>query len=275
MTDVTDGQMAEPGSTPLPDAPDSAAQVENTAEATNAETPETEAPEAPEDADSRKPNGVQKRIAEITREKYDAQREAAAAKAERDLLKAMLDRANGVQPDAAPQVTQAPQGKPTLEQFDSYEDFAEALTNWKVDQRFAQIEAEKQAKEAVSAFEQRVQAFRAKMPDFDAVITAPDLPVTPDMADAIRAFENGPEVAYHLGTNKAEAARIAGLSPVMRIAELGRIAERLAVKPTPNPKPQPPAPPKTVNGLSAAGVKNPDTMSLAEFAEWRRAGGGR
>jgi hypothetical protein len=118
-------------------------------------------------------------------------------------------------------------------------------------------------------YEARVAEVRDRYADFDTVVSNPSLPITNDMAAVIMDSERGPEVAYHLGKNPAEAARIARLSPVAQAKELGRLEERLSA-PKPLPK-QPPTPVQPVNGIAAGGSKDPGKMSMSEYAAWRKA----
>jgi hypothetical protein len=52
-------------------------------------------------------------------------------------------------------------------------------------------------------------------PEFRKVIESPSLPVTPAMSIAMLRTEDPTGVAYHLGKNPSEAARIARLAPIL------------------------------------------------------------
>jgi hypothetical protein len=265
MTELTDAPSAEPTAIPMPDAPDSAASVETNAESTTAEP-------GHDDTGDAKPNGVQKRIAEITKEKHEARRAADRAEVERDMLREEVSRLRG---DTQAQATPSgPDAKPRLDQFETIEDYSEAVADWKFDQRLAQREQAQRQSTAQTTFDERATAVRAKFADFDDVIGDRTLPISPTMAEVIRGSDHGPEVAYHLGQNRSEASRIASLSPLMQAAELGRIAATFAAKPTASPKVPPPPPPKSVNGIASGVSKDPGDMSMSEYSAWRKAGGG-
>jgi hypothetical protein len=123
----------------------------------------------------------------------------------------------------------------------------------------------------LQSYEQREAQARSAHPDFDSVVRDPSLPITPLMAEVIRESDLGPQVAYHLGTNRQEAARIASLSPARQAAELGRIEAALTKAPVSSPKPIPPAPPQTVGGVSAGLAKSMSEMSYTEFVAAREA----
>lgn len=165
----------------------------------------------------------------------------------------------------------------------SYED---ALADWAVrtatksaTDAAAKAETERKAREttelqqktlreqheaAVVEFNQRKDKFTEDHPDYETVAGNPELTVTAPMADAIMRDEDGPAIAYYLGRNPDEAKRISQLWPVLQIAEMGRIAQRLktpAVVKEPKPEPI-----KPINGLGAtAERKTANEESMAEY----------
>ena len=73
------------------------------------------------------------------------------------------------------------------------------------------------------------------------------------MQDAILDLEHGVDVAYHLAKNLPEAKRIAALSPVAQIMEIGKLETKLnAAKPAAKSTTQAPAPPTAVKPRAAA-----------------------
>jgi hypothetical protein len=200
----------------------------------------------------------QKRIDEVTRQKYDAQREAA-------YLRGLLEAASGGQP-----ARQQTSGPPAQEQFTSYEEYEQALIDYRVEQKLEQYQQNQQRETVARTFEERATKFRDGKPDFDAVVRDPSLRITPTMAEVIQASDLGPNIAYHLGTNRSEADRIAGLPPHLQAAALGRIEAAISAPPAQAPKPIAPPPPQTVTGLAAGVGKTPETMSMSEYIEWRK-----
>jgi hypothetical protein len=143
----------------------------------------------------------------------------------------------------------------------------------RVSQRHRQEQADT-AKEtagqlAVEAFTYRETIARDKFADYDVVARNPNVPITPAMAEIIRDSDVGPDLAYHLGKNPTEAARIAALPSTRQAVELGKLEARVTA-PKPLPK-QPPAPVNPVSGIAAGGTKDPGEMSMAEFKAWREA----
>lgn len=122
---------------------------------------------------------------------------------------------------------------------------------------------------AGEAFGYREAEARERYTDYDAVTRNPNVAITPDMAEVIRDSDVGPEIAYHLGKNPQEAMRLAQLSPMRRAVEMGKLEARLTA-----PKPvakQPPAPLQPVTGIAAGGSRDPGSMSMSEYAAWRKA----
>ena len=115
----------------------------------------------------------------------------------------------------------------------------------------------------------RPPSFREKAPDFDAVVHNPNLTVTPVMADAIRESGRGAEIAYYLGKNPAEAARIASLSSVSQATAIARLETRVsgAAQASVSRAPQPVS---TLSGRSGGAGKRLEDMN---FEEYRRARG--
>lgn len=239
------------------------------------ETQDTEAPAEHEEA-PKPPRGVQKRLDELTANWRAAERR------EEELRRVVAQLAQQQQPQVQPVAPQQPSAnaKPTLEDFNSYEEFTEALTDWKATQAVQSALQQREAAEA-AARAQREQAERAqtwqqraseastKFADFQSVALNPDLPVSPAMAEVIQSVDNGPDVLYHLGKNPAEAARIAALPPTQAAFALGSLAASLQTptKATPRPVPQPINP---LAGGNAAPATDPDHMDPDQWLAWRR-----
>jgi hypothetical protein len=80
----------------------------------------------------------------------------------------------------------------------------------------------------VAAFRSRIALARQKHQDFDAVANRPDVTLTPAMQQAVIESDSGGELVYYFGQHPEEAIRIAVLSPVSSILEIGKIAGRLS-----------------------------------------------
>jgi len=104
-----------------------------------------------------------------------------------------------------------------------------------------------------------------KYEDFDAVAFNPSLPVNEAMEQVILGSEKGADLAYYLGSNPQEAARIANLPPMLSAMEMGKIEMKMSApkKTTNAPKPIQPV------GSGGSQNKDPSQMSTSEWMEWR------
>lgn len=130
----------------------------------------------------------------------------------------------------------------------------------------AQAAREAELNNAAQTFYARVEDAREAMPDFDQVFHN-QLPVTEAAIEYLGESENGPAIAYHLGKNPQEAARIASLPLAQQYAALARIDARVSMpkgrKTTTAPKPTP-----TVTGAAAGGSSfDPASASIDDVAK--------
>jgi len=172
-------------------------------------------------------------------------------------------------------VAQLPRQLPPAEQFESTEAYAEALATQKAEQLLAQREMQKQQAELLEAYHDREEQAREKYDDFEQVAYNPKLPITEVMAETIRASDVGPDVAYYLGANPQEAARISRLSPFLQAKEIGKIEVKLADNPPVRKSSSAPAPIKPVNartsGNPAYDTTDPRSVKSMSTSEWIEA----
>lgn len=259
MTDeVMETPVQEVEQTPVEQATDQAAPIEESA-------PSQELTEDPSADSPKKSKGVQKRIDELVREREDWKRAA---------LRLMEQQQKEAQPES--QQRHEPQGKPELGQYESYDAYVEALTEWKLEQRESQRQQEedgrrRQAEQTKTqeAVGNQIEKGRDKYDDYDAVVFNPKVPITEAMVSAMLDLDNGHDVAYYLGSNPQEATRIAQLSPFAQAREIGKLEIKLAAKPAKTVSDAPP--PITPVGNKSTATKDPAQMTDKEWAEWVRS----
>jgi len=117
-------------------------------------------------------------------------------------------------------------------QFKAFE-YAEALAKFSAteaveEDRRKQREEATQAsqREAVAAFEARLEKAREKYPDFKEVVGADDTIVPPYVQQYMVRSPYGADLGYWFAKNPTEAKRIFALDPIMAVAELGEIQTR-------------------------------------------------
>ena len=167
---------------------------------------------------------------------------------------------------------------PIADSFTDPEEYAQALALQKAQELVAQRDAAKQQAEIMEAYADSEEKVRDKYDDYDQVARNPNVPITEVMAEAIYASEVGPEVAYYLGTNIKEAARISRLTPFLQAKEIGKIEAKLASDPPVKKTSNAPAPisPVTARGVSTPVFDTTDprsskTMTDSQWIEAERA----
>ena len=256
------------------------------------------------------PKGVKKRIGEIVKEQRQTERERdrlleQTSKMEERIAALEAGKKPDEKPDEKPAVAQKPEDerpKEPDEDDDAFEDYGqykkayseylEKLTDWKAERAVEkalqkdrdareQAEQEKREKEEDERYEQNVAEGKKKYEDFEEVAIDNGLTYTDAMTQAIVGSEIFVELAYHLGGNPDEVERIAALTPVSQIREIGRIEERLQAKPPEKDKDKSPSddksgkkrtttatePIKPVSGAGGGASYDPNTASLEEYIE--------
>lgn len=197
----------------------------------------------------------------------------AKAEAERDYLREQLSQRQ------QPQQNDNPSGEPKPEQFKTYEEYLDKLTDWKVDQKLAKMQEKSQQQRQMD--EQQSYESKArdnltkaadKFDDFEDVVTNPDLHITIPMRDTIGESEIASDIAYYLGTHIKEAADIAQLSPVQQVKAIDRIEQKLKAPPQVS---KAPAPADVVGKGRTKSEPDLSKMSVSEYAEYRAKNGAR
>lgn len=229
-----------------------------------AQKSEGDKPEEKEQPKSEKRPGVQSRIDELTRARYEAEREAAFWR----------DQAAKSQTPS----TDAP--KPTKADYPDDEAYFEALADYKAEQKVRQFSQQTQAERAQEAqarqtasqfdlYQERVQ--QADLPDYAEVVGQSDVPAAPHVLESILDSDVGPQLAYHLAKHPDVAERLNAMTPVQAAREIGRleaaVASPAAAQPTPPAKrtTTAPAPINPVRGGNGQFTKPTEAMSDAEW----------
>lgn len=275
-------------------------EVKTTSESATEHTEEDPGEPAEELQEVKKPpRGVQKRLDELAKREADAVRRAEA-------LQAMLDRElaakQAPKPEPEKPVSQeddAPKRPLKTEFVDNPDGYEQAVDDYiakrasyeatkavKADRAEQEQQAQQKAiadgnKAVKDAYTGRVEKAKGKYADYHEVAESPDVQVSIPMAHAIMHSEHGPDIAYHLGKNPAEAERISKLSPPLQLVELGLIVASLrapAKEPVKEPvkeaaKPPVSNAPKPIKPLGAgseAVSKSPEDESMDEYAARRK-----
>jgi hypothetical protein len=249
-----------------------------------APAPEDGDPPAPEDGDPPAPEGeedapkpkqkqtAQERFDELTALRRSAERDA---KYWRDVAEGRV-KPNGGTPPAKEELK-----APNPDDYDlgrSDERYIEAIIDYRVKKGLDEVQGNVaqslQVQAAERAWEAKQDAARSELADYDTVVQAhdpvtgaPKWPCSEVAAEAIRTSDAGPKIAYHLASNPDEARRIAALSPLAQVLEIGKIAASVSTeaktetKTTNAPKP----PGNQARGAGGAFSTSPATEDFAAF----------
>lgn len=274
-----EGKETKSAST-LSELDETAEDSEASEESDSEETLDGEESEAGESKDSdkqKKKSGFKKRIDKMRTKLSAKEQEAEYWKAE------ALKRQKSEMPEdekARQNARVADERKPKAENFDSHEEYVEALTDWKIEQREKAKELKAQQESAkteiekkVSSHQERVEAFKKAHDDFDEVLSdVDDIPMSIAVQEVILESELGPELMYELASNPKEFERICSLSPLKAAKELGKIEDKIrksAEAPKENKTTKAPPPIKTLSAKGAAVTKSLHDMDYEEFKRAR------
>ena len=228
--------------------------------------------------------GAQERIGTLTRKWRESQQETAYWKG--------LAEGRGTdqpKPGETSVVVQPATPKPQQSQFEDYDAYVEALTDWKTDEKIRAFQREAAKKAGDIRAQSNESEFQAKLTegaeryeDFEEIARNPVLPITPGMIEILKDTDYPADIAYYLGKNIKECTMISRLSPLQAARTIGRIEAEIKTKIGNGRPPVPPKPkitnaPPPVQPIGSAEVvtKDPSKMTQAEYEAWRREGGGR
>jgi len=169
----------------------------------------------------------------------------------------------------------APKEMPSIDNFESTDAYAEALALRKAEELIAQRDRQKEQAQVVEAYSEREEKARDRYDDFEDVVYNPKLRITDVMAESIQSSDNGPDLAYWLGSNPKEAERIARLSPILQAKEIGKIEVRLADNPPVKKSTSAPTPISPVTARSSGSpshdTTDPRSIKTMTTSEWIEA----
>ncbi len=220
--------------------------------ADDSETPE-ETEETEEQVEVKKGRGAAKKIDSLTKEKATLAQEKAERDGQIKELKSQIDELRSILPKPGdepkkpaeekvvePEKPVEAKPKPKLEDFESHEDWLDALTDWKIEQKpakpndevkklteeLAKLKTELADKEqknaALSEGEQRMAAFHDRNSEvikgyekWDEVSKSPDtVAISEAMQDLILDLDGGADVVYYLATHPDEAKKVLAVTSI-------------------------------------------------------------
>ena len=166
-----------------------------------------------------------------------------------------------------------PAEAPSADQFETVEEYAEALAETKAAELIQKRALQQQQAEILETYHDKEEEARGKYDDFEQVAYNPNLRITDVMAQTIQASDNGPDVAYFLGSNPKEADRISRLAPLLQAREIGKLEAKLASDPpvkkvSSAPTPITPIRGGKVNAPAVYDTTDPRSIKSMSTSEW-------
>lgn len=198
----------------------------------------------------------QKRIDELTREKWDLRRNHQTSQDEINRLNIQIEALRGASNDQ--------NGAGTRQ-----DEAGRTLTESEVEQRAQQLlEARRFNEDCEKVF----NAGKAQYNDFEATLANyRDVGgLKPAYVQALLEIDSPEKVLYELGKDRDEAYRIMNLSPIKMAVELTKVATRLNAPAKPAPVSSAPPPVKPPRGGTRPVETDPEKMSTDEWMKWRQ-----
>lgn len=206
------------------------------------QTEEAATPDEHEEGDEpsgKPPRGVQKRINELTKERYEERRRADRLE---QMLESIIPRLQQPEP---PPAQRDPLAKPDPNEFPAgrYDpDYLEALTDYKVAIRLDQQTKAQQQAQAQREFAERQKTLTQKEAEYAAqhkdyaesrvfVLQTPEIANHPGIGYAVTQSDNPAALIHYLGSHADEALQIAALEPMAAAMRISRIEAELSAKP--------------------------------------------
>jgi hypothetical protein len=248
------------------------------AEEAQQETP-VAADAAPTDVEGTPPAEEQVETKTFTQEELDAIVQKRISKLERKLERQKIESDTRRQVETEIQSRQEAPGKPNIDQFNTIEEFTEALTDWKAEQKYHEIkerelkaDQENREKANKARMDERQQELletgERKYDDFEDVVKSDKTEYSRAAYLAILESDQSADIVYHLAKNQDEAKRISNLPAYAQAKEIGKLEDKLASRKPPKAS-NAPEPVKPIGSGSSPSV-DLSTVSMDEYIAQRQ-----
>jgi hypothetical protein len=142
----------------------------------------------------------------------------------------------------------------------------------------ARIAIAQQQQATVDTYLERIGEASKSIKDFNAVMQAATVsPSHRDTVLLIMESEKSPQLAYYLAKHPEKVHELNGMTPRRQAAEIGRLEARLSTV-APKKETKAPSPVPALKGGMTSTDKDPEKMSMDDFAKWfdnkKRSNGG-
>ena len=163
---------------------------------------------------------LEKRFSELTRQRKEA--EAKVKELEERL--AAKESIRESQPE--PENNQ----KPSPDSYKDAFEYAEALAQWSAEQALAKREQEIKQKEVeakratvIQTWQEKLDATKAEIPDYEVMVASSDVKVNDTVRDAIVESDVGPRILYELASNDDLAEKLSSMNTASALKLIGKL----------------------------------------------------
>jgi hypothetical protein len=229
---------------------------------------------------------LEKRFSELTKARKEAEAQVAEERAKREGLEARLAALESIK---APNQEPESNRKPTPDEFKDAFEYAEALANWSAEQALVKREQEVKQKEVeakrekvIQTWQQKLEATKAELPDYEDMVASSTVTVNDTIRDAILESDVGPRILYELASDDEMAEKLSTMTTSSALKLIGKLeaqfekaeAPAKAEKKTVAAKskaPEPIRPLRSTSGVADVGMDGND-MSYQQWKTARQAG---
>jgi hypothetical protein len=165
---------------------------------------------------------LEKRFSELTKQRKEA--EARAEELERRL--AAIEGKQAQPAQAQPEANQ----KPSPDSYKDAFEYAEALAEWSAEQALAKRDQEVKQKEAeakratvIQTWQEKLDATKAELPDYEAMVASSSMSVNDTVRDAIVESDVGPRILYELASNDDLAEKLSNMTTAGALKLIGKL----------------------------------------------------
>jgi hypothetical protein len=172
---------------------------------------------------------LEKRFSELTKQREQANQALAKEREAREALEARLSE---YEKREAPQVVDE-NVEPQPSQFTDAFEYAKALAEYAAenalrnrDKQDAERKVADERSKVMQTWQQRIDATKAELPDYEEMITSSEVVVSDLVRDAIIESDVGPRILYYLAENPEIGVKLSSMSMSSALREIGKMEAR-------------------------------------------------
>jgi hypothetical protein len=163
---------------------------------------------------------LEKRFSELTRQRKEVEAKV------KELEERLAAKESIREPQPAPESNQ----KPSPDNYKDAFEYAEALAQWSAEQALAKRELEIKQKEAeakretvIKTWQQKLEATKAELPDYEVMVASSSVKVNDTVRDAIVESDVGPRILYELASNDELAEKLSDMTTASALKLIGKL----------------------------------------------------